>query len=356
MLGASYRYTYYDDNTPATSEFDTINKPKNKPSIIKLPGIFLQDEIKINEQHKLLLGVRYDYNSLHGNVFTPRFNYKMNSKNKKNILRLSAGNGYRVANVFTEDHAALTGARQVVFAENLKPETSWNGNINVVKKMYTKRNTFIGFDATAFYTYFNNRIIPDYLTDPNKIIYSNLNGFAVSKGVSLNTDVAFENGLKFLVGGTLMDVRFTDNGNEQRQLLTEQYTGVWNIGYEFKKIGLSIDYTGNVYGPMLLPLLGELDNRAPESPIWSLQNIQLTKKFKKGLEIYGGIKNLLNYTPPANSIARSFDPFDKQVQLDANGQVVATPNNANALTFDPSYVFAPNQGRRIFIGVRWVLQ
>ena len=353
LVGASYRYTYYDDNTPATSEFDTINAPKNKPSIIALPGIFVQDEIKINEQNKILLGIRYDYNSIHGNVFTPRFNYKLTSKNKNNILRLSAGNGYRVANVFTEDHAALTGARQIVFTDALKPETSWNGNINFVKKIYIKNKTFVGLDATAFYTYFNNRIIPDYVSDPNKIIYSNLNGFAVSKGISLNVDIAFENGLKILAGGTLMDVSFTDNGVEQRQLLTEKYTGVWSVGYTFNKIGLTVDYTGNLYGPMLLPLLGELDNRASESPVWSLQNIQLTKKFSKGFEIFGGVKNLLNFTPPANSIARSFDPFDKNVQFDGNGQVIATQNNPNALTFDPTYVFAPNQGIRGFLGLRW---
>jgi len=356
LVGASYRYTYYDDNTPATSEFGTINASKNKPSVISLPGIFVQDEIKINGQNKILLGIRYDYNSIHGNVFTPRFNYKLTSKNKKNILRLSAGNGYRVANVFTEDHAALTGARQVEFADALKPETSWNGNINFVKKIYVKNKTFVGLDATAFYTYFNNRIIPDYESDPNKIIYSNLDGFAVSKGISLNVDIAFENGLKILAGGTLMDVSFTDNGVRRRQLLTEQYTGVWSVSYTFNKIGLIIDYTGNLYGPMLLPLLGELDNRASESPVWSLQNIQLTKKFSKGFEIFGGVKNLLNFTPPANSIARSFDPFDKNVQFDGNGQVIATQSNPNALTFDPTYVFAPNQGIRGFLGFRWNLR
>jgi len=25
------------------------------------------------------------------------------------------------------------------------------------------------------------------------------------------------------------------------------------------------------------------------------------------------------------------------------------------LTFDPTYVYAPNQGRRLFIGIRWNL-
>jgi outer membrane receptor for ferrienterochelin and colicins len=120
-------------------------------------------------------------------------------------------------------------------------------------------------------------------------------------------------------------------------------------------MGLSVDYTGNVYSPMRLPLLGELDDRAAYSPWWSIQNIQLTKKLGSKWEVYGGVKNLLNFAPPANSIARSFDPFDKGVVFAPDGSVVSTPENPNALTFDPTYVFAPNQGIRGFLGVRLTL-
>ena len=356
LFGTSFRYTYYDDNTPATQSFDTINAPVNTPSRIALPGIFVQDELTFNKQNKVLAGIRYDYNNVHGNVFTPRLNYKWNTKDKKNIIRLGIGNGYRVANVFTEDHAALTGAREVEFESELNPETSWNGNINFVKKIFTSNDIFIGIDASVFYTRFDNRIIPDYETDVNKIIYSNLDGHAVSKGVNTNIEFDFFNGLKMLVGATLMDVSFTEDNITQRQLLTEKFSGVWTVSYTFKKSNITIDYTGNVYGPMLLPLLGELDDRASESPFFSLQNIQVTKRFKNGIEIYGGIKNLLNFTPPANSIARSFDPFDKEVQFDNNGQVVATPNNPNALSFDPTYMYAPNQGIRGFLGLRYTLK
>jgi outer membrane receptor for ferrienterochelin and colicins len=302
------------------------------------------------------LGIRYDYNSIHGNVFTPRINYKLSSKNKKNILRLSTGNGYRVANVFTEDHAALTGARKVEFIGELKPETSWNGNINFIKKLYIKKIALISFDATLFYTYFNNRIIPDYTSDANKIIYANLEGFAVSKGISCNVDAEFDNGLKVLGGATLMDVSYTTGGIKSRQLLTEKFSGVWSLGYTFHKSNISIDYTGNIYGSMLLPLLGPLDDRAGQSPIWSLQNIQVTKKFSNGFELYGGVKNLLNFTPPSNSIARSFDPFDKEVAFDNQGNVVPSASNPNALSFDPSYVFAPNQGIRGFLGIRYTIK
>ncbi|PHI19564.1 TonB-dependent receptor [Lewinellaceae bacterium SD302] len=354
LLGAAYRYTWYDDNTPATAEFEDPNI--TAPSRISLPGIFVQDEIAINANQKLLLGLRYDYNSRHGNVLSPRVNYKLSSRNKRHTLRLSAGNGYRVANVFTEDHAALTGARTIEFVGDLQPETSWNGNVNFVHRIYTPGGTSVSLDASAFYTYFTNRIVPDYETDPNKIIYANLEGSSVSQGVSLNADVEFENGLKILAGGTLQDVSIREaDGTTSRQLLTEGWSGVWSIAYPFHRIGLTVDYTGNVYGPMRLPLLGELDDRPGNSPVWSLQNIQLTKKFGNRLEIYGGVKNLLNYTPPANSIARAFDPFDEGVTFGDDGQVVPTANNPNALTFDPTYVFAPNQGRRGFLGLRFTV-
>ncbi|MEZ4686981.1 MAG: TonB-dependent receptor plug domain-containing protein [Bacteroidia bacterium] len=341
LAGMALRYTYYDDNTPATEA---------AASRILLPGMFVQNETEISPQNKLLLGLRYDYNSLHGSIFSPRFNYKWNSRDRQTVLRLSAGNGYRVANVFTEDHAALTGARQVVFEEELRPERSWNANINFTQNIITRNKTFIGLDATAFYTWFNNRIIADYESDPNKIIYGNLDGFAVSKGLSLNGNVVFENGLNIKAGATLMDVSFEENGERQRQLLTEQFSAVWTVSYNL--LGVEMDYTGNLYGPMELPLLGELDPRPGMSPWWSIQNIKLSKRVGEQLEIYGGVKNLLNYTPPANSIARAFDPFDKEVLFGVDGQALPTPNNPHALTFDPTYVFAPNQGLRGFLGLK----
>jgi len=349
LFGAPFRYTFYNDNTPATGN----KEGKDHADQTYLPGIFVQDEIKLG-LHTLLLGARYDYNSRHGSIFTPRMAYKI-KLNQTDVVRLNVGRGFRIVNLFTEDHAALTGSREVVVKEALKPEQSWNANINFVKKIVTG-NSFIGFDASVFYTYFTNRILPDYDTNPNQIIYDNLNGYAVSKGISLNLDFNFPFPLKIIAGGTVMDNYQTENGVRFRPVLTEKVTGIWSVSYEFAKAGISFDYTGNLYGPMRLPLLSEDDPRAPVSPVWSLQNIQMTKKFSTGLELYGGVKNLLNFTPPANSIARSFDPFDKNVSFDSNGQVLATPGNPNRLTFDPSYVFAPNQGIRIFMGFRYTFR
>lgn len=357
IVGSAVRYINYDDNTPATATSDSSN-PQNMRSIQWIPGIYAQDELKFGKRHKLLLGSRLDYHSIHGLIVTPRIGYKWMSENL-HIIRLNAGTGYRVVNIFTEDHAALTGARDVIISENIAPEQSYNANLNYSKTFITKKNKMIGVDFTAFYTYFTNRIIADYDSDPNEIRYSNLNGHAISQGISGNITLKVLPGLSALLGGTFMDIYSISDGQKRDQILTEKFTGTWNISYKIPKTAFSIDYTGNLYSPMRLPLLNELDPRPEYSPWWSIQNIQVTYDGFKQWEIYGGVKNLLNWTPGKKSpfiIARSHDPFDKEVTFDANGNALATSNNPNALTFDPSYVYGPNQGLRGFVGIRFKLR
>lgn len=346
LTGAALRYTYFDDNTAATS------KGADK---LFLPGIFGQDEWKINPKHTLLLGMRYDHHVIHGNIFTPRFAWKW-SPSSDLVFRLNSGTGYRVVNIFTEDHAALTGAREVLIKENIKPEQSWNINVNGLKRIYIGDHALFNLDASIWYTRFSNRILPDYDVDPNKIIYANLNGYAMSKGASLMAEWNIANRFKGMLGATIQDVYQVRTGmGKYIPVLTEKWSGVWNLSYRHKPVKWSIDYTGNIYGPMRLPLLGKLDPRPLYSPVWSIQNIQFTRTFNR-LECFVGIKNVLNWTPAKNVpflIARATDPFDKKLEYDPSGQILPTPENPYALSFDPSYSYAPNQGRRIFAGFRY---
>ena len=345
LIGTALRYQYYNDNTTATTTADEV----------AIPSLFIQDEIGFNEKHALLLGMRFDYDSRHGAIYTPRLAYKL-KLGDHDILRINAGTGFRVVNLFTEEHAALTGSREVIITEALDPERSANVNLNYLKKTYFTNGTFLSTDISAFYTRFSNSILPDYDTNPNLIIYDNLDGYAVSKGISANIDAAFPNGLKVGLGATLQDVSTTEQGVTTRQMLTERFTGVWNASYPIRALHLIVDYTGNIYGPMRLPLLSETDPRKEYSPTWSIQNIQLTFTGLKNLELYGGIKNLLDWTPNKGNpfiIARANDPFDKEVSFDNEGNAQVTADNPYGLTFDPSYVYGPNQGRRTFIGLRY---
>lgn len=355
LIGLAGRYNYYDDNSTAT--FDNTTNG-NRPDQYFIPGIFIQDEWAVKPGQILLTGLRYDHHPAHGSIWTPRVAYKW-SVSDKQVLRLNAGTGFRVVNLFTEEHAALTGARDVEVKETLKPERSYNVNINYTHRWQATRQTF-SLDASVWYSYFHNQIIPDYATDPDKIIYKNLAGHSSSKGVTLNLEWNLAHRLKALAGITLQDVaKFEeDNAGKLKKtglMLTEKWSGTWAISYTFPAAGITLDYTGSIYGPMQLPLLSSSDPRPAVSQVWSLQNIQFTKRFSTRLELYTGIKNLLNWTPARSAdflIARADDPFDKRVQRDAAGKVLATPDNPYALTFDPAYVYAPNQERRFFLGLR----
>lgn len=352
LFGVAGRYNYYDDNTTATA-----NDEYNEPEEIMIPSVFVQDEYKFNDNHTLLAGARYDYDERHGSIFTPRLAYRF-KLSENDIIRLNTGTGFRVVNLFTEEHAALTGARDVIIEGELDPERSYNVNLNYLKKLYFKGGTMLNFEASAWYTYFTNAILPDYDTNPNQIIYSNLDGNATSKGLGFNMDAHFSNRFKAILGFTYQDVSTTESGETSQQILTEKFSGTWALTYRVFKYNLSIDYTGNLFGPMRLPLLSDLDPRPEYSPTWSIQNIQFTYDGIKNVELYGGVKNLLDWTPAKNApflISRANDPFDKEVVFDNSGNAVATPNNTYALTFDPNYVYAPNQGIRGFFGIRYTL-
>jgi outer membrane receptor for ferrienterochelin and colicins len=355
LLGMAARYNYYDDNSTAT--IDTFSK-QNKPERFLIPGIFVQEEWKLNQAHTLLLGLRYDHHPVHKTILTPRIAYKW-TVNDKNVLRLNAGTGFRVVNIFTEDHAALTGARSVEITEQLEPEKSYNVNLNYSRKLGGPSGAF-QLDASAWYSYFHNQIIADYDTDPNKIIYKNLDGHSLSKGLTVNLEMNLKQRLKGLLGITLQDVAKVEliqgEKRKQRPLFTEKWSGTWSLSYTIPIPGITIDYTGNIYGPMRLPLASSLDPRKDHSPVWSIQNIQFTKWFSQKMEMFAGIKNLLDWTPSRKNefiIARAHDPFDKRVEYDAAGKVRSTPENPYALTFDPAYVYAPNQGLRLFAGFRF---
>lgn len=348
-FGLSYRNTFYDDNSTATYD-EILNK--NTPSKTAIPGVFVQNELKFSEKNSILLGLRYDYNSLHKSIFTPRINYKRVSDDESSVIRVGVGSGFRVVNVFTEEHAALSGDRIVVFEEELRPEKSWNFNINYVKNIYTDSDIILEFDSSLFYTNFSNKIIPNYNLDPNKIIYKNLTNSSITRGGSLSLNSTFSSGLRINLGVTFLD-NYIDNIVKERPELTESFLGVWRVSYNIKSF--TIDYTGNVLGPMILPTLSDIDPRSNKSPLHSIQNIQLTNSISNGLQFYVGVKNLLDFVPAKNSIARPFDPFDKLVEFDTSGNVLQTSDNPYALTFDASHVYNSNQGIRVFAGLRLIL-
>lgn len=338
LAGFTFRLNNYTDQTVAKANGDLGRN--------SIPGVFVQDQIAFNHKHTLLAGARLDYYNVHGPVFSPRLNYKWQLPYEQ-TLRFSAGNGFRVVNVFTEDHAALTGARRVVVENGLKPEKSVNLNVQYAKWMNSKYGYF-EWDASLFYSFFQNKIVPNYDANPDEIIYANTEEKCVSRGLTLNVVANFLFPVKLNAGITCMQVFNSlpdslGNLNRQDQIHAPRFSGTFQLSYFPKRSGLVFDLTGQLYGPMRLPVQPN-DYRPEYSPTYCLMNIQISKKFKKGLECYGGIKNVLNFLPK-DPLMRPFDPFDKH----ASDQV----QNPMGYTFDTTYNYAPMQAIRFFLGFRY---
>lgn len=346
LLGGSFKYTYYDDNTRATGIYDENGLVKNQPQETPIPGLFIQDEWALNGKNKVLLGYRFDYDKRHGGIHSPRLGYKY-APNKNQALRTSFGTGFRVVNVFTEDHRALTGAREVVFAENLEPEKSYNANVNYTFKVPANFGVF-NFDVNGFYTYFTNKIDADTDTDQTKIIYANLDGHAISKGISLTVDVAFDFPLKLMAGATYMEVYRKEEGVREQIYHAPKWSGNLLASYNFGN-GFTADLTSDWKGPMRLPRV-ENDYRPEYSPWTVIANVQVTKKFGNNFQVYGGVKNLFNTLPKQDPIARWWDPFGEP------GNGVAPPPGKNDVIFEPNdYSYTALQGIRGFVGLRYTI-
>ncbi len=349
LAGMTARYQTYDDNTVAT-EAPGPGGIVNRPDEQFIPGIFLQDEWRLSSAWTLLGGARLDHYTSHGPIFAPRLNVKFKPSDWT-TLRTNFGTGFRVVNLFTEDHAFVTGQRTVEIAEALKPERSYNGSFNI-NQVYSLGSGAGNIDLEAFYTYFTNKILPDYST-PGKIIYANSRGHAQTAGIGMTINHSFSWPLSFNMGFNLQRVTQTepdDTGTLATRPIeyAPRWTSIFSINYNWKKQNIVFAYTLRITGPMALPEVFDLDGNGEPLPLprptvstpFAFQNLQVMKTFNANWSIYGGIQNLFNYRQQISPIAGFNDP--------------ATAPGFSSF-FDTSYAYSPIHGREFYLGVKWGL-
>lgn len=321
LVGASVRYQTYDDNTPATTEIDRR----------LIPGLFAQDELRFANGVTVLGGVRADHHEEHGVIASPRVAFKWDAF-EHTSFRINAGTGFRVVNLFTEDHAALTGAREVLIVSQLEPERSRSVTLNVNQVVEFGPNPMM-IDVDLFHTRFSNKIVPDYDVDPNQIVYDNLDGHAISRGVglTLNQNVDFDRFL-YSVGVTVQDVYTVEAEQLADEFFAPNVRGVLSATYNARSVPLRFDYTGSITGPMRLPAYEAPFTRAERSPTYAIHNVQGSWRIEGGAEFYLSVKNLSDYVQPSALI---------------------DPANPFGDDFDTAYVYGPLRGRHLMLGLRY---
>jgi outer membrane receptor for ferrienterochelin and colicins len=321
LAGVALRLDDYQDNTPATA---TASDRRS------VPGVFGELTWYPHAAWALLGGFRVDRHRAHGAIGSPRASVKWQPTGTT-VFRINAGTGFRIVNLFTEDHAALTGAREVVVEEGLSPERSRSLAFNWNQEIAFGSNP-MRVDLDLFHTRFSNRIVPDYDSDPNQIRYANLDGHAVTRGVSLafNQNVITRD-LFYTLGVTWQAVTTTRVGATERETFAPRYRGVWTVSKRFAG-RFTLDWTGNVTGPMRLPAYPEPHSRPTRSRPYAVHNLQATYDMAPGRELRLAVQNVAGFTQGSPLIAPA-DPFGPD--------------------FDTNYVWGPVVGRRIVFGMRW---
>lgn len=345
--GITLRYQHYDDNTIATSTEDGSSNHADQQYI---PGLFAQYEWTANDKLVLLSGIRLDYFNQHGLIPSPRLSLKY-IPGSWTTFRLNFGTGFRVVSLFTEDHAFVTGQRKVEITESLQPERSYNLSLNL-NHIFTGKHGSGSLDLEGYFTYFTNKIIPNYDT-PGKIIYANVDGHAQTAGFSgsLSYTFTFPMNFSLAINGQRASEITLDEDDKRIQTDIEfapYWSGVLTINGTWEKAGLEFAYMANVSGHMALPEVfdlnddGELsDNPRPTtSKPFAIQNIKITKRFKKPLTLYCGVNNLGNFRQRESPLVGYNDP-----------------NSAPGFSeyFDTAYAYAPNHGIEFYLGVQWEL-
>lgn len=316
LLGATWRRQWYDDDTPATlTAEDRI-----------VPGVFGELELPLGRHLTMLGGTRLDRHAAHGGIVSPRAALRW-APSEATTLRLNAATGFRVVHLFTEDHAALSGSRQVVIEETLEPERS--ATVTASLRTTTGTTTPVVFDADVFFTRFRNRIIPDYNVDPELIVYRNLDGAARTAGVSLGVSIdPTVSSLAFRAGATYQRVTRTVNDVVSDVEFAPRVKADFGVTWEGPS-GIDLDWTGTVTGRMALPILHGVTEY---SPWFTEQHVQLTRAIGPNRFVTVGLKNIFN-TRQRDPLVAPDDPFG--------------PN------FDTYRVWGPVQGRRLVVAVQW---
>jgi len=322
IFGGSFKTERYDDNTPATGD-SILNIPAN----YRIYSVFIQSENQAFKNIRTSVGLRYNYHNIQKSIIQPRFSLKYNPL-PNSTFRLSAGTGFRTVNIFSEDHGALTGTRQVIISENLKPEKSINFSGGFIQDI-DLGNQFIRLMIDVFYTRFSNQILPDYDTDPSLIIYKNLTGYSVSQGISAVFEYQASIPLKIKISyDYLNSFKKNDNGTKEIIFFNPEHKINADISYNIPDFNTDINLLAKYVGVQRLPLFLKPVQRPVESNPYSIWNLRINKSINH-FSFYAGIENIFNYRQDSPLI---------------------DPKNPFGDYFDTIYIYGPLEGRKFVFG------
>ena len=321
-VGATYLYDQFIENYKDSS-FTRIDN---------MPGVFAEYNYDDLNKFSAIVGFRADNHPTFGNIYTPKINLKY-KVNRNTILRLSAGLGTRIANVFMDNTALFANSRKVVVLEKPLPEKGYSVGINLLQKFkaFGKEAEFV---LDVYRSGFSNQVVIDLYESYKSVFIYNLKGKSYAN--ALQAELSMHINEYFTIKGAFKYYKIETKylSSTQAKPMIPRTRALLNVSYNSKfdiwKVDASLRYNGISRLPVghshANPEIKEVNGIA-----FATVYAQITRAFKK-IEIYAGCENLFNYLQP-NAIISADKPFSD--------------------SFDATMIYGPVTGRILYAGLRY---
>ncbi|KIC65235.1 TonB-dependent receptor [Chryseobacterium taiwanense] len=328
--GASFMYDGYDEM------YLTNNFKRNEI----VPGAFAEYTLT-GLKYTLVAGARVDFHNLAGTQFTPRLNFKYDFT-PQTILRLSAGRGFRTANVFAESQQYFASNRSIQILQNggniygLKPEIAWNYGASLQQefKLFGRKSTVV---ADFFRTDFQDQVMIDLDRSPQQLTFYNLDGKSFANSFQTQWDFTPFRNFEVRLAYKYYDVQADYLDGIREVPFMAKHRGFVNLAYSTNKNNnggfWSFDTTLNLVGKQRLPNTSsnpEEFQLPTYSESYAILNAQISRNFNKKIRAYVGGENLTSYYQK-NAIVDVKNPFGNY--------------------FDGGMVYAPIMKANFYVGL-----
>lgn len=309
-------------------------------------GAFFEYSYNNDDNLSYTLGGRVDYNNRLGTFVTPRAHIRY-QPTEQTTLRLSAGRGKRLANVFIENQNLFASNRAFVLPTlpqgnngfyNLNPEIAWNYGFSVIQK-FKLFGKDADFSADFYRTDFQNQVVVDLDASTQQVQFYNLNGKSFANSLQLDFNMAPTKHLEWRSSYKFYDVRNNNSIGLEQRVLQPRHRFFTNLAYETHlhddnkqwKFDATFNWLGEQRMPVSFGNPTEFQWNSMAPSFYTI-NAQITRVFSKNFEVYVGGENMNNYRQP-NAIIAASDPFGSY--------------------FDSSMIYGPVFGAMYYTGLRW---
>ncbi|MEN9281975.1 MAG: hypothetical protein RL594_910 [Bacteroidota bacterium] len=298
----------------------------------RVPGVYAEVTLQPAKALTALIGMRHDHHNMYGGRFVPRAHVKWSVSDLVS-LRASAGRGWRVPNVVSENLSAYINSRRIVFDAAFRPEDAWNMGASITANLEVQGRP-LTLDAEVYHTSFTNQLIVDFDRSASEVHVTNLIGQSYATNVMAQAMFSPIQRLDLLVAGRWVDIIAPFNGVEQQKSMTSRLRILGTASYATADNAWQGDVTVAWNGSGRLPIVGTATDPTyanGEFPAWWRVNGQLTRRVGD-LDFYIGIENATNFIQQAPILGA---------------------DNPLGPTFDASLAWGPLDPQMVYVGVRW---